>query len=266
MKAAFLLFILFISLIHVSVAQDLTSQEKLATFQSQTVKSDIQIGSIVEGSVNYGGMQPHYIIDYDNEAFKPLRTYAQNLKGELDVSKKIEMLRDYVTTNVLVHKDYDAKAYLAITSKYKKAGKNIPLSSYLKGKAGVCREHALIFHMALKDAGVKNSYLYARVFQNWSSEDHALNVVNINGEMRVVDIYNSNFHNQPLNQLLEPGGKNNRGAKVGIHIVNEYPAVYEMTEAEKELATRSKKPFFDFLKSSRTKCANSLRDLLSLMK
>lgn len=270
MESFFLKLIFLLTLISVSTSSfaqtDSSAKAKLASFNSQTVNSDIQIGSIVEGSVNYGGIQPHYIIDYDDKAFTPLRSYAQGLKDEFDVSKRIELLKQYITSHVLIHKEYEAPAYVKLVAQYKKAGKNIPLSSYLKGKAGVCREHALIFHMALKDAGIKNTYLYSRVFQGSRFEDHATNVINMNGEMRVFDIYNSNFHNKPLNTLLEPGGMKVGSYAIGIDVINEYPAVYPMPEAQKQLAKTSKKPFFSFLQSSRIRCARGLKEMLAVLR
>jgi hypothetical protein len=245
------------------MAQIKIGPSEIDSFKSQILFRDIPIGSIVEGSVDHGGIQPHYVIDYDDKAFTPLRSYAQSIKGELDVSKKIEMLKTYITNNILVQKDYDAPAYVKLLAKYKKEGRNIPLSSYLKSKAGVCREHALVFHMALKDAGIKNTYLYARVFQGNRFEDHATNIVNMNGEMKVYDIYNSNFHNQPLNALLREGGTTSTsGTKIGIDVVNEYPAVFQISATEK----KSKKTFFNFLKASRIRCATGIKQMLMILR
>ena len=99
---------------------------------------------------------------------------------------------------------------------YRLKGENVPLSKYVAIKAGVCREHALIYHMALKEAGVENSFIYAKVFMNSRSEEHALNVVNIDGELRSFDSYNRFFNDQSLSDLLTDGGTSILGRQVGI--------------------------------------------------
>lgn len=197
---------------------------------------DIPNGSIVEGSVEFGGMQPHYVIDFDAPEFSGLRSYAKDLRNEPDMKKKIELLKAYINEKVILHKSYSEPAYVQITNKYKAEKTNIPLSKYLEGHAGVCREHALIYHMSLKEAGVPNEYLYAQVFVGNRTEDHAMNLIRINGELRTFDAYNPYFHDKSLSEL-KSGSLVVKNSQTGIVKIHDFPKVHPPKASTKNCPT-----------------------------
>ncbi len=164
-------------------------------------------GSVVEGSVDFGGLQPNYVIDLKHPklaallgAARALNTpkakFADKVNGVVALVKKT--LREGA---------YDAPAYLKLLADNRTSRTNITLGDYLTHGAGVCRENALLTHLALTEAGVESSYLYCHAQQGAHREDHAVAVaVDAKGRSVVVDSYNRNFHGFFLDDLLQPGG------------------------------------------------------------
>ncbi len=187
--------------------------------------SDISTGSIVEGSAGVGRMQPDYIADFDSPAFDQLRVYANKLKKIDDVRTRINRLRTYMKRYIITNRAYNSEPYLELLKEYNAKGEKIPLSRYVLAKAGVCREHALIFNFALREAGIENYYLYSKIHMDAQIEDHAVNVVRIDGELRTFDSYNSLFNDVPLRGLLSAEGVESGGFTVGIVRLNNYPKV-----------------------------------------
>jgi hypothetical protein len=175
---------------------------------------DITDGSILEGSVSHGGLQPDYRIQLEDFHLKRIREYASNVgKGKDSVWTKIQKILHYVSILVLPEKEYDSKKYLEVMKKYKSRSEDIPLAEYPRCGAGVCREHALLTHFALKEAGIPNHYVYARVLAQYfrddrlfyeHTEDHAFNVVEVDGEKWIADSYNSFFNGMSFDQLQDP--------------------------------------------------------------
>lgn len=168
----------------------------------------LDIDGVLEGSARYGGLQPDYLLDWDHLAFENLKGFTERLKPlDLPLWDKIEKLRKYMTQELLPWNDYKDPEYLKLIKSYKKAGKNIPLSRYVFCGAGVCREHAIIMHFALRELGIESRYVYAEVTYGHESrgdvvkEDHAFNVIRYRDQLWVVDSYGDLFHGFSLDEL-----------------------------------------------------------------
>lgn len=161
--------------------------------------ADIPEGSIIQGSASHGGIQPDYIIDFEGSQFSELRGYLESLKSNssLDLLRKIELIRREVDS-ILENKQYSDEENYRLAQSYKDENKDIPLGEYIRHRAGVCREHALILHKALSWAGIANHFVYASVERDMGSsdliEDHAFNTVSIGGKEWVIDSYYKSFH------------------------------------------------------------------------
>ncbi len=164
-------------------------------------------GSVIEGSVDFGGLQPNYVVDLKHPRLQKLLGEARALnvagKGFEDrVHGVVALVQKTLTEGA-----YDAPAYLKLLADNRTRRTNITLGDYLTGGAGVCRENALLTHLALLEAGVDSEYLYCAATQGAGTEDHAVAVaVNDRGQKVVVDSYNRNFHGFLLEDLLRPGG------------------------------------------------------------
>jgi len=163
---------------------------------------NISTDAVVEGSVASGGLQPNYIIDWNNNAFDEIRKFSQKTKqSSKPYLEKLNEIQNFIKKKVFKDTDYTNRKYLALMSKYRANKKDIPLSEYVKTKNGVCREHALVTHLALKEAGIPNSYLYVTAQIDDRVEDHAVNIIDYNGEKWIIDSYSKNFHGMNLNDI-----------------------------------------------------------------
>ncbi|HEY8280577.1 MAG TPA: transglutaminase domain-containing protein, partial [Bdellovibrionota bacterium] len=211
---------------------------------------DIPEGSVMEGSVGYGGIQPDYIVNFHAPEFDELRTFAQDVgQMRIHVTEKIDRINKRIRTNVLPGKSYTNSRYRGVVNTYRNANQDIPLSEYANCKAGVCRENALITHMALKEAGIPNRYVYAKAklkfyspdsgkIINEVAEDHAFVVTEINGKNWIVDSYNKAFNGFSFDQLRNPKLRKNtrldalpfaeeqNDLVAGITEINGYPYVW----------------------------------------
>jgi hypothetical protein len=175
--------------------------------------ADIPDGAIVEGSLRTGGTQPDYVVDMKTPELQPLWQYARRLKNaKLDFWVKVERITHYVSERILPRHDYDDKAYTTLLKRYKSAHMDIPLSRYAACGAGVCRENALLLHLALKEAGIPNKHVYAEIHRSSHAnnynivEDHAFTVVKHEGRNWVVDSYYWGFNGFTFEDLLSPDG------------------------------------------------------------
>lgn len=166
-------------------------------------------GTVVEGSVDFGGLQPNYVIDLKHPRLQQLLTAARALDGKPFVDKVNGVVA--LVQKTLTEGAYDAPAYLKLLKDTRGRRSNITLGDYLTSGAGVCRENALLTHLALLEAGVESEYLYCQASQGGAAEDHAVAVaVDDKGQKVVVDSYNRNFHGFFLDDLLAPGGSTSR--------------------------------------------------------
>jgi hypothetical protein len=164
-------------------------------------------GSVVEGSVDFGGLQPNYVVDLKHPRLQQLLAAARALdRPGATLEEKVNGVVALVQ-KTLTEGAYDAPAYLKLLAEHRSQRVNITLGDYLVSGAGVCRENALLTHLALLEAGLESEYLYCRAGQGGRVEDHAVAlVVAPDGRKVVVDSYNRNFHGFALDDLLRPGG------------------------------------------------------------
>lgn len=167
-------------------------------------------GSVVEGSVAHGGIRPDYIIDTKDPALQHLLKKARDISNNHPqfwnkTAQVVELVKQ-----ILPDGDYEDPEYLETVENFRNQAKDIPLSKYVCISAGVCREHSLILHLLLKEAGVPNTRFYAKANQRGfgynTIEDHGFVVVNYRGEEWVIDSYNTNFNGFRLKDLLSPEG------------------------------------------------------------
>ena len=210
--------------------------------------SDIPNGAIVEGSVNNGGIQPHYLIDSDSTVMKKFKKMANKIgRSSASLWEKIDQIKNLVHFEIIPNADYDDPNYLSLLEKYRKKNKPIPLSKYVSCSAGVCRENALLMHILLKEAGIENQHVYASVSQFGHVEDHAFVIVKDRGANWVVDPYNENFHGVRLKDLLSPEGVTNNSPRAPgtvfedairrVEKIHNFPKVYIPTANQKSCYT-----------------------------
>ncbi len=170
-------------------------------------------GSIIEGSVDFGGLQPNYVIDLTHPRLKRLLGDARALQDKPFADRCAGVVA--LVQRTLTEGAYDAPAYLKLLADHRDDRVNITLGDYLATGAGVCRENALLTHLALLEAGVDSEYLYCAATQSGRAEDHAVALaVDDQGRKVVVDSYNRNFHGFLLDDLLKPGGSTPRDKRL----------------------------------------------------
>lgn len=171
----------------------------------------IEGDTIVEGSLSHGGIQPDYLVSKQDKELKPVLTQARKI-GDLKLSywHKVDAIRTLVQ-KALPAGDYDNTKYLKVVGKYAKLGKPIPLGEYVKVGAGVCRENAMLLHLALSEAGINSDVAYVNAGQEHHSEDHGLVVLRgKQGAGWTVDSYNENFNGVRFAKLLTKAGVTER--------------------------------------------------------
>lgn len=175
--------------------------------QATTQLKDIYGGYIVEGSVAHGGLQPNYIIDTESPLLRTYLSHAASLKT-LPPNERISAVIDYIRHEVILDRDQEGAKYMSLMAKYRERGLNIPLSAYVEAQVGVCREHAMLLHLALKEAGIASRYAYGRVgFLHYPAVDHAFVVITAKGGTQyIVDAYNLNLNGRKLSDVTRPGG------------------------------------------------------------
>jgi hypothetical protein len=157
------------------------------TFQGGPIK--LSDGSIVEGSIGHGGIQPHYVIDLQAPAMKEFLARAKEI-GQSDQPfwQKIALIASHSRQALINGWQYDSPSYLRLLETFRNAEKNIPLHSFIENLSGVCREQAMLLHLALEAGGFDSRYLYVRSFEDGAYvEDHGIALVNYQGEDWVVD-------------------------------------------------------------------------------
>jgi hypothetical protein len=205
--------------------------------------TNIENGAYVEGSVAKGGIQPDYKIDLDAE---PLKTFLEKCKtiGSQNVEywDKVGLVLELTNTDFFRYTNYSNPYYRRLLKKYRSEGTDVPLSEYGVCSAGVCREHALVLHFALKAAGISNRHAYAEIhrasrYDNFDLvEDHAFNVVEHKGVEWVVDSYYWGFNGFRLKDLMQKSGVTEvsphapiaspRPGTRSILKINSFPKVY----------------------------------------
>lgn len=174
---------------------------------------DIPDGSYVEGSYRQGGVQPDYHIDYSHPEIKRLLAHARKVaREEPSYWDRVRRLLDYIRSWHLPNRDYESPNYVKLNKKYKKKGADVSLGEYSACRSGVCRENALLLHVALKEAGVPNYHAYAQIrraskFHNYDLvEDHGFVVAEHSGKHYVLDSYYVGFNGYLLEDLMSKEG------------------------------------------------------------
>jgi hypothetical protein len=205
--------------------------------------TNIENGAYVEGSVAKGGIQPDYKIDLDSE---PLKTFLEKCKSirllNVPYWDKVGLIVELTNTDFFKYTNYSNPYYRRLLKKYRSEGIDVPLSEYGVCSAGVCREHALVLHFALKAAGINNRHAYAEIhrasrYDNFDLvEDHAFNVVEHKGVEWVVDSYYWGFNGFRLKDLMQKSGvtedsphapiANPRPGTRSILKINSFPKIY----------------------------------------
>lgn len=221
MRLSILLF-LFIS--YVCSAQDLAGYD---SYSSGIY--NIEDGFVLQGSSDYGGLQPNYDIDLrSSHKIQELMDYARSLR-ELPQKQIIKRLKNRVRS-ALRDGSYRGRDYLDLLERYRDANQAVPLAEYLNCSAGVCRENSILMHLSLKEAGVENRYMYVQAqatsMGTTRVEDHALVVVKRDEKLIIVDSYNSNFHNVELDQILGKSKTVGFGMSIKINKINKFPILY----------------------------------------
>jgi len=205
--------------------------------------TNIKDGAYVEGSVGNGGIQPDYYIDLQSEPLKSLMEQSRAIGEEnLPFWDKVGMIVELVGQDFFKYNDYYNPYYRRMLKQYREAHKDIPLSEYGVCSAGVCREHALILHFALKAAGIKNKHAYAEIYRasNYDGyeirEDHAFTVVKYKGTQWVVDAYYPGFNGYRLKDLLSKEGITEYSPMAPVAVakwgtrrivkINDFPKIY----------------------------------------
>lgn len=217
--------------------------------------TDIQDGAYVEGSSRQGGIQPDYKIDLSQEPLKSLLKKCQQIGAErIDYWSKVGLVIELMREDFFHFTDYYNPHYRRLLKKYRQSKSDIPLHEYGTCFAGVCREHALVLHFALKAAGIENKHAYAQIYRasQWDNyeitEDHAFNVVEHDGQQWVVDSYYWGFNGFLLKDLQSKEGITASSDYAPIATpgpgtrkilgINAYPKVYNPVHADTLLCPR----------------------------
>jgi hypothetical protein len=169
-------------------------------------------GSLVEGSIDRRGIQPHYVVDLFEPRITTFLSAARALRKSVpDFHARCDAVRALVSRSMRV-KGYSADVYLGMLGRARQRRHNVTLGEYLRISAGVCREHALLAHLALREAGIHTRYLYVRAVnpEGQDVEDHAIALAFDGAEARtddlsnawIVDAYNPMFHGKRLPKFL----------------------------------------------------------------
>lgn len=175
--------------------------------------SNIEDGAFVEGSVKMGGIQPDYFIDLSQQPLSAVMKLAERIgRSKRKFWDKVGLIVELVRFDVFKYNNYYNPYYRRLLKQYRESTTDIPLHEYVACGAGVCREHALVLHFALKAAGIENHHVYANIYRasNWHNfevrEDHAFTVVSHEGTKWVVDAYYWGFNGFRLTDLMSAQG------------------------------------------------------------
>lgn len=207
-------------------------------------------GSIVEGSIEHGGAQPHYKVDAASPEIQSFLTGARSVaRSGKTFWDKIFLVSRY-SRQATIRWRYDDPIYLELMREFRERGEPIPLSRYLNASCGVCREQAMLLHLALKEVGFDTTYLYVNIYKDDRyMEDHALVTVQFQGETWLVDSRNSAYSGRRLVDTMKPGGIHPSDRKIPMplpeftfdpygerFVLSNYPRIYnpENTDARGE--------------------------------
>lgn len=178
-------------------------QSEKWTYRTEVSPTHIPDGTLVEGSINARGIQPHYKIDLSHPALKSYLEFAKTLKGKnISIEEKIKLLTKE-TKRLLPGRGYFNFTYLNLLERHSKSNTPVSLGDYLDAKVGTCRENALLMNLALQEAGIPSKFHYLNIQRSMTllgkvSEDHAFNTVVVNGKETIVDSFFADLNGVPL--------------------------------------------------------------------
>lgn len=152
-------------------------------------------GSIIEGTLRYGGTQTDYLFDLDSPVLKPYLDWASAIR-KLPVEVRIAKIKERVRS-ALPNRNVGS-----VTTEFRDRGERTPLSALLAAGTGQCREHALFTHALLEKAGIDNQYVYVRVSHGHRTEDHAFVIVGDGPNQKVVDAFYTFLDDQMFARVL----------------------------------------------------------------
>lgn len=170
--------------------------------------------AIVQGSLGKtrgvgttGGIQPDYWVsptdDPDLKEFlETVESRAMQLPAGATTSDTLKLVHTLLRER-LPEKSPVAPQYLELLAHHRSQKLLVPLGKYLCIGAGVCREFALLTHLALKRLGLAARYAYMQHIFQGRVEDHAINLLEIDGRTTVIDFYYDAYHLKPLQELLD---------------------------------------------------------------
>ena len=207
---------------------------------------------LVEGSLAHGGIQPDYLIWEGDPRLSAFLAKAQSIGQQpWDVAAKIRAVKDLVR-EALPETSYTNRAYTKLLENHRQANSPVPLGAYIEVGAGVCRENAMLTHLALGRAGIANQYYYAQVetqvrrapagrgaglwgrFRNtverlWRPttsrvEDHAFVIPGDPRREPIVDSYNRLFDGRLLLDV-QKGASAGPSSRVRVNEVLQFPRI-----------------------------------------
>jgi len=177
-------------------------------------------GSIVEGSIGHGGVQPHYVIDLQAPAMKTFLARAREIgQSDLPFWQKIARIASHSRQAMIEGWEYDSPKYLQLLEIFRKAEKNIPLHVFVENLSGVCREQAMLLHLALEAGGFDSRYLYVHSYEDGRYvEDHAIALVKYQGEDWVADSRSQEYSGRRWADVSRAGGIQPGDTVVATHL------------------------------------------------
>lgn len=181
-------------------------------YQKKKLPAELIDGAIIEGSSKYGGIQPDYRISLHSQEMQTYLHQAKQLGTQNlplgDLINKVNML----TQETLPKRSYYGLSYRLYLKESREQNSPVSLDGYINRGCGVCRESAILNHFALKSAGLSPKLVYVKISRTFFGkeilEDHAINLINFNGEDIVVDAYFVPFNGQKYSALIENEGIN----------------------------------------------------------
>tara|TARA_R110002073_G_scaffold218689_3_gene379023 strand:- start:59262 stop:60152 length:891 start_codon:yes stop_codon:yes gene_type:complete len=202
-------------------------------------------GAIVEGSARHGGMQPDYHINFKHPKLaRILKKASMGKKTRDSFWSRVAKVQSIVSDS-MPRTDYDDRVYLNLLATARTKAKPISLGEYPAHKVGVCREYAMITHLALAEAGIPSEFVYGKVAITDRGdstpldhgEDHGIVLVKYRGKEWIVDTYFSDFNGHSLKEAqggISAGSNGKRAPHVEKHSernrkfikVNAYPTYH----------------------------------------
>lgn len=162
--------------------------------------------AVVQGSSGHGGLQPDYLISSeDPELASFLDRIARSgaAMPSMGLKERIGIVQQEVRA-ALRNRAPAHPVYRALLEEHRESGTPVMLGEYIEKGCGVCREYGLLTHLALRRVGIAAEFAYVQHTHMGRVEDHAVNVVAIDGVDTVIDCYYERYNLQPLATLWRP--------------------------------------------------------------